>query len=132
MPQLNENMEPDYERIVRRIRKLPVADDLKTEIIDGVEYCKQFSVSKTSEIRFQGVSKHTQFQKGVSIHLLDDQKEGLKGKKSTMFPACVDGIAEEGSIPNTLSSMTNDDNVIGNHCRDEFESSRRLMTDWSF
>lgn len=45
-------MEPDYERIVRRIKKLPVADDLKTEIIDGVDYCKQFSVSKINAAKF--------------------------------------------------------------------------------
>ena len=45
-------MEPDYERIIRRIKKLPVADDLKTEIIDGVDYCKQFSVSKINAMKF--------------------------------------------------------------------------------
>lgn len=37
-------MEPDYEKIQNRIKRLAVAEELKTEMLDGVEYCKQFSV----------------------------------------------------------------------------------------
>ncbi|XKL60271.1 hypothetical protein PGB90_001287 [Kerria lacca] len=40
---LNENLEPDYEKIINRIKKLSIANELKSEMIDGVQYCKQFS-----------------------------------------------------------------------------------------
>lgn len=46
--QLDENLEPDYVRIVERINRLPVVDDLKRDMSDGVEFCKQFSVSHKS------------------------------------------------------------------------------------
>ncbi|RZF48774.1 hypothetical protein LSTR_LSTR008123 [Laodelphax striatellus] len=40
---LDEKLEPAYEKMVERINRLPVADDLKRDMTDGVEFCKQFS-----------------------------------------------------------------------------------------
>jgi hypothetical protein len=42
-PQLDSNLEPDYVRMVERINRLPVSEDLKRDMTEGVEYCKQFS-----------------------------------------------------------------------------------------
>ncbi|XP_022192171.2 uncharacterized protein LOC111050194 isoform X2 [Nilaparvata lugens] len=40
---LDDKLEPAYEKMVERINRLPVADDLKRDMTDGVEFCKQFS-----------------------------------------------------------------------------------------
>ncbi|KAK9512814.1 hypothetical protein O3M35_001147 [Rhynocoris fuscipes] len=40
---LDGNLEPDYGRMIERIGRLPVADDLKKDMVEGVEFCRQFS-----------------------------------------------------------------------------------------
>ncbi|XP_047108232.1 uncharacterized protein LOC124777023 [Schistocerca piceifrons] len=40
---LDENLEPNYAKITERINQLPINDELKKDMVDGVEYCKQFS-----------------------------------------------------------------------------------------
>jgi len=42
--QLNQNMEPDYENMNDRVMRLPIADELKQDMVDGITYCKKFSV----------------------------------------------------------------------------------------
>ncbi|XP_050433281.1 uncharacterized protein LOC126841074 [Adelges cooleyi] len=46
---LNHNMEPDYENMNERVRRLPIAEELKQDMIDGIEYCKQFSLCVPDE-----------------------------------------------------------------------------------
>ncbi|XP_063224751.1 uncharacterized protein LOC134532261 [Bacillus rossius redtenbacheri] len=41
---LDDNMEPNYGHIVDRISRLPVEDELKKDMVDGVEFCRQFSM----------------------------------------------------------------------------------------
>lgn len=43
--QLNQNMEPDYENMNDRVMRLPIAEELKQDMVDGITYCKKFSVS---------------------------------------------------------------------------------------
>lgn len=38
-------MEPDYENMNDRIMRLPIAEELKQDMVDGISYCKKFSVS---------------------------------------------------------------------------------------
>jgi len=40
---LDENLEPNYDRISERIGNLPVGDELKRDMQDGVVFCQQFS-----------------------------------------------------------------------------------------
>ncbi|KAK9879761.1 hypothetical protein WA026_006823 [Henosepilachna vigintioctopunctata] len=40
---LDENLEPNYAKISERISNLPVSEELKKDIQDGVEFCQQFS-----------------------------------------------------------------------------------------
>ncbi|XP_014261933.1 uncharacterized protein LOC106674017 [Cimex lectularius] len=40
---LDNNLEPDYSRMIDRIARLPVADDLKKDMTEGVDFCRQFS-----------------------------------------------------------------------------------------
>ena len=42
---LDERLEPNYLKINERIGKLNVEEELKKDMIDGVRFCKQFSVS---------------------------------------------------------------------------------------
>lgn len=42
---LNDNLEPNYEKIQAKIGTLPIPDELKQDIQDGVQFCQQFSVS---------------------------------------------------------------------------------------
>jgi len=46
---LDENLEPNFEKISDRINRLPVAEELKKDMLDGVQFCKQFSVSCCSK-----------------------------------------------------------------------------------
>lgn len=43
--QLNQNMEPDYENMNDRVMRLPISEELKQDMVDGINYCKKFSVS---------------------------------------------------------------------------------------
>lgn len=45
--QLDENLEPAYEKMVDRISRLPIPDDLKRDMTDGVDFCRQFAVIHT-------------------------------------------------------------------------------------
>ncbi|XP_065163473.1 LOW QUALITY PROTEIN: uncharacterized protein [Atheta coriaria] len=40
---LDENLEPNFEKISERIGNLPVSDELKRDMQDGVVFCQQFS-----------------------------------------------------------------------------------------
>ncbi|KAJ4427646.1 hypothetical protein ANN_25294, partial [Periplaneta americana] len=40
---LDENLEPNFEKISERINRLPIGDELKKDMIDGVQFCKQFA-----------------------------------------------------------------------------------------
>ncbi|XP_014278128.1 uncharacterized protein [Halyomorpha halys] len=40
---LDANLEPDYGRMIDRIGRLPVAEELKKDMAEGVEFCRQFS-----------------------------------------------------------------------------------------
>lgn len=42
--QLDENLEPAYEKMIDRISRLPIPDDLKRDMTDGVDFCRQFAV----------------------------------------------------------------------------------------
>jgi hypothetical protein len=42
---LDENLEPNYHKISERISTLPVSDELKRDMQEGVTFCQQFSVS---------------------------------------------------------------------------------------
>ncbi|XP_069702275.1 uncharacterized protein [Periplaneta americana] len=52
---LDENLEPNFEKISERINRLPIGDELKKDMIDGVQFCKQFAqcVPETRKDRFQ-------------------------------------------------------------------------------
>ena len=41
---LDENLEPNFRKINERITKLPVGEELKKDMQDGVAFCQQFSV----------------------------------------------------------------------------------------
>ncbi|XP_026466596.1 uncharacterized protein LOC113370145 [Ctenocephalides felis] len=41
---LDENLEPNVEKIARRISGLPVHRDLKEDMLEGLDYCQKFSV----------------------------------------------------------------------------------------
>lgn len=41
---LDETLEPNYPRIMERITHLPISDELKRDMQDGVVFCQQFSV----------------------------------------------------------------------------------------
>lgn len=50
---LNENLEPNYPRILERINNLPIGEELKRDMQDGVTFCQQFSVlSKRFSVYF--------------------------------------------------------------------------------
>lgn len=40
-------MEPDYENMNDRVMRLPIAEELKQDMVDGITYCKKFSVRFT-------------------------------------------------------------------------------------
>lgn len=40
---LDENLEPNYVRIAERIGNLPISDELRKDMQDGVSFCQQFS-----------------------------------------------------------------------------------------
>lgn len=42
---LDETLEPNYPRIMERIAHLPISDELKRDMQDGVVFCQQFSVN---------------------------------------------------------------------------------------
>lgn len=42
--QIGEDMQPQYDNIRKRIDDLPVNAELKTDLIESVEVCQQFSV----------------------------------------------------------------------------------------
>ncbi|XP_075236518.1 head involution defective [Lycorma delicatula] len=46
---LDENLEPAYDKMVQRINRLPVPEDLKKDMSDGVEFCRQFSMCVPDE-----------------------------------------------------------------------------------
>lgn len=41
---LDDNLEPNFQKISERIGNLPVGDELKKDMQDGVVFCQQFSV----------------------------------------------------------------------------------------
>lgn len=41
---LDENLEPNFQKITERIAALPVGEELKRDMQDGVTFCQQFSV----------------------------------------------------------------------------------------
>ena len=43
--QLDENLEPNYNKMIERIDKLNVDHDLKKDMLNGIDYCRQFAVS---------------------------------------------------------------------------------------
>ncbi|XP_025192734.1 uncharacterized protein LOC112592796 isoform X1 [Melanaphis sacchari] len=46
---LNQNMEPDYENMNDRVMRLPIAEELKQDMVDGITYCKKFSMCVPDE-----------------------------------------------------------------------------------
>lgn len=40
---LNNNLEPTYDKIIEKINSLDIQDELKKDIEDGIDFCKQFS-----------------------------------------------------------------------------------------
>lgn len=49
---LDENLEPNYVKIQERITNLPVDDELRKDMQEGVQFCQQFSVgAKTGRLR---------------------------------------------------------------------------------
>jgi hypothetical protein len=42
-------LEPNFEKISDRISRLPVAEELKKDMLDGVQFCKQFAVRSCSK-----------------------------------------------------------------------------------
>ena len=42
---INDKLEPDYERISDNIQQLDISGSLKSDLLEGVEFCQQFSVS---------------------------------------------------------------------------------------
>lgn len=42
---LDDNLEPNFSKISQRIGNLPVNEELKRDMQDGVSFCQQFSVS---------------------------------------------------------------------------------------
>ncbi|XP_046392624.1 uncharacterized protein LOC124160692 [Ischnura elegans] len=52
---LNEKLEPNYNAITERINRLPVPIELKADMVEGVEFCRQFSMClpETRKDRFQ-------------------------------------------------------------------------------
>lgn len=53
---LDEHLEPNYEKMMERINKLQVPEELKRDMVDGVKFCRQFSVSSTYS-HFKGFPK---------------------------------------------------------------------------
>lgn len=45
---LDDNLEPNFEKILERIANLPVQEELKRDMQDGVTFCQKFSVSDIS------------------------------------------------------------------------------------
>lgn len=41
---LDDNLEPNYAKIKERVANLPVDEELRKDIQDGVAFCQQFSV----------------------------------------------------------------------------------------
>ncbi|XP_021934352.1 uncharacterized protein LOC110836930 [Zootermopsis nevadensis] len=52
---LDENLEPNFEKISERINRLPIGEELKKDMVDGVQFCKQFAqcVPETGKDKFQ-------------------------------------------------------------------------------
>lgn len=42
---IDSNMEPNFEQITQRIGNLPVSNELKSDIQEGLQFCQKFSVS---------------------------------------------------------------------------------------
>lgn len=40
---LDGHLEPTYEKIIQKINSLAIQDELKTDIVEGIDFCKQFS-----------------------------------------------------------------------------------------
>lgn len=47
---LDENYEPNYVKISDRISNLPVSEELRRDMQDGVTFCQQFSVSSCNKL----------------------------------------------------------------------------------
>lgn len=41
---LDDNLEPNYLKISERINNLPVSEELRKDMLDGIQFCQQFSV----------------------------------------------------------------------------------------
>lgn len=42
---LDAQLEPNFVRITERVSKLSIDEELKQDMLDGIKFCKQFSVS---------------------------------------------------------------------------------------
>lgn len=49
---LDDNLEPNFSKISQRIGNLPVNEELKRDMQDGVSFCQQFSVNLSNN-KFQ-------------------------------------------------------------------------------
>lgn len=45
---LDDNLEPNFPKIKSRIASLPVDEELRKDIQDGIDFCQQFSVGTKS------------------------------------------------------------------------------------
>lgn len=55
---LDDNLEPNYQKISERIANLPVSDELRRDMQDGVTFCQQFSVKSIYDHVFISVPNH--------------------------------------------------------------------------
>lgn len=56
--QLDSALEPDFDRIAARISRLPVSTELRRDMLDGVQFCRQFSVGLRVRSRDNSEKSH--------------------------------------------------------------------------
>ncbi|KAG6447966.1 hypothetical protein O3G_MSEX005274 [Manduca sexta] len=77
---IDQNYEPNYESIRQRVNRLPVSDDLKSNIQDGLQFCQKFSQCIPEENR--GMKPHTQDQIRSSFFFRCYKHKKLEAKHS--------------------------------------------------
>jgi hypothetical protein len=67
---LDENLEPNFEKIAERINRLPVPEELKKDMLDGVQFCKQFAVrSCTKSQKFRVIYLYAFLPRSAQIFI---------------------------------------------------------------
>ncbi|KAJ9591035.1 hypothetical protein L9F63_027757, partial [Diploptera punctata] len=105
---LDENLEPNFEKIAERINRLPIGEELKKDMVDGVQFCKQFAqcVPETRKDKFQ-----------LSRELVKPMFFFRCYRPHKKLEACIMKDVRERYTPGDDMSTPDEDNIGGGELR---------------